>query len=123
MFNPMAKFVASKPNILHQFGKVSYGIYMFNPVLIYVILNAFSKFSFQNYFVFLLLVHVALVITTYLSYRFLEAPFLALKEKFSVVKSGGFESSKMVPINEDVETNPAEENEALVTIPINVREE
>lgn len=97
MFNPKAKFVSHKPNLLHQFGKVSYGIYMFNPVIIYVLLNAFSAFSFQNYFVFLLSVHAVLALTTFLSYRFFEAPFLALKEKYAVVQSG--DAVKNTPID------------------------
>jgi hypothetical protein len=109
---------------------------MFNPVLIYIILNAFSKFSFQNYFVFLLTVHVTLAITTYLSYRFLEAPFLGLKEKFAVIKSGGFENVNTIPANEKevfeptrvneneaIANNLVDENDAFIRIPLNVREE
>jgi peptidoglycan/LPS O-acetylase OafA/YrhL len=66
---------------------------MFNPVIIYVILQTFSKFSFQNYFAYLVLVHASLAAVCYLSYRFYEAPFLALKEKYAVVKSGGVVSN------------------------------
>jgi hypothetical protein len=31
---------------------------------------------------------VSLALTTYLSYRYIELPFLALKEKYAVIKSG-----------------------------------
>jgi peptidoglycan/LPS O-acetylase OafA/YrhL len=88
LFNPNALFSVQKPNIIHQFGKVSYGIYMFNPVIIFVLIKLFEKYALQNYILFLVLIHVLLVITTFLSYRFLELPFLALKEKYAVVKSG-----------------------------------
>ena len=120
MFNQKAKLVPSKPNIFHQFGKVSYGIYMFNPVLISVILITFSLFSYQNYFIFLLAVHVSLALVTFLSYRFLEMPFLQLKEKFSVIQSGGFETSAIPKKeNESAEGIPAEESEVLVRIKVN----
>jgi peptidoglycan/LPS O-acetylase OafA/YrhL len=121
MFNPKAKFIPSRPNILHQFGKVSYGIYMFNPVLIYVILNAFSTFAFQNYFVFLLSVHVTLALVTFLSYRFLETPFLALKEKYAVIQSGDGvikSSVKDVEAAEAVEISPQPQEE--IPIPVMV---
>ncbi len=111
MFHKEAKLVPTKPNILHQFGKVSYGIYMFNPVVIYVTLSAFSTFSIQNYFVYLVVVHLGLALVTFLSYRFLEAPFLALKEQFAVVKSGGFEADKGT---ETLEPVPVENSELLV---------
>jgi len=104
LFNPNALFAARKPNIMNQFGKVSYGIYMFNPVIIFIITFFFHKYSYQNYFLFLVLVHVSLGITTFLSYRFLEQPFLSLKEKYAVVKSG-------VKINND--TTLAEEETAV----------
>jgi len=88
LFNPKALFAAKKPNFLNQFGKVSYGMYMFNPVIIFLLTGFFQKLGWQNYFLFLVLVHVLLAITTIISYRFLELPFLALKEKYAVIKSG-----------------------------------
>ena len=88
LFHPKAILSMNKPNIFHQFGKVSYGIYMFNPVIIFLAICLFEKYSFQNYFFFLFLVHVTLAVTTFLSYRLIELPFLTLKEKFAVVKSG-----------------------------------
>ncbi|MBC7695330.1 MAG: acyltransferase [Burkholderiales bacterium] len=88
LFHPKAMFSNNKPSIFHQFGKVSYGIYMFNPVIIFLAIYFFDKYSFQNYFFFLLIVHVTLAITTFLSYRFIEMPFLALKERYAVVRSG-----------------------------------
>lgn len=88
LFNPNAVFPLQKPNLLLQFGKVSYGIYMFNPVVIFLLIQVFAKYNWQNYFLFLVLVHVSLALVTYLSYRFLEMPFLALKEKYAVIKSG-----------------------------------
>lgn len=116
LFHPHAILKIKKPNIFHTFGKVTYGIYMFNPVIIYLVLKTFSKFSFQNYAVFLVLVHLVLALACYLSYRFFEQPFLALKEKYAVVKSGGVVSAG----SESISTpGPQEQPE---TVPLNVSE-
>ncbi|MCD6017337.1 MAG: acyltransferase [Bacteroidetes bacterium] len=88
LFHRNALFSVDRPNIFHLFGKVSYGIYMFNPVIIFLVISFFEKYGFKNYFYFLVAVHVLLAIAAFLSYRFLELPFLSLKEKFAVVKSG-----------------------------------
>ncbi len=87
LFNPNAKFRPGV-NLFNRFGKVSYGIYMFNPVLIFLTLETFVAFGWRNYFAFLGIVHVLLAATTFLSYRFIELPFLSLKEKYAVIKSG-----------------------------------
>ena len=106
LFNPNAFFSVQKPNILHQFGKVSYGIYMFNPVIIFILTSFFQKYGLQNYALFLVLVHVLLAITTILSYRFIEMPFLALKEKYAVIKSGNTLENAI----EKNESEPSENN-------------
>lgn len=120
MFNKKAILVPSKPTFLHSFGKVSYGIYMFNPVIIYIVLAAFSTFAFENYLVYLLVVHVSLALVTYLSYRFLEIPFLRLKEKFAVIKSGGFENT--TPVISENNTSQETSGETLVSVPVEVKE-
>jgi peptidoglycan/LPS O-acetylase OafA/YrhL len=87
IFNPTAVSVP-KANWFNNLGKASYGIYMFNPVVILLTVVLFDTMHWQNYFLFLLLVHLVLAAVTFLSYRFFEMPFLALKEKYAVVKSG-----------------------------------
>lgn len=88
LFHPQASFFRDKQGVLNRFGKASYGIYMFNPVMIFLSLKLFQAFNWQNYFGFLLLSHALLFAITFVSYRFFELPFLALKEKYAVVKSG-----------------------------------
>jgi peptidoglycan/LPS O-acetylase OafA/YrhL len=114
LFNPDAVLLSPKPHLTNLFGKVSYGIYMFNPVIIFVLICLFEKYAYQNYFVFLGLVHVSLVITTYLSYRFIELPFLALKEKYAVIKSGNKLDNDNESSDEDPLTDPAEVTEPKV---------
>lgn len=89
LFHKEAVFAVKGKGIFHAFGKVTYGLYMFNPVVIYLILKGFSKFEIQNIYLFFFLFHIGLAAICYLSYRFFELPFLALKEKYAVVRSGG----------------------------------
>jgi peptidoglycan/LPS O-acetylase OafA/YrhL len=88
LFHPKALLAVNRPNVLHRLGKMSYGIYMFNPVIIFLLLKMFVAFDLHNYFFFLALVHVCMLAAIVLSFRFIEQPFLALKEKYAVIKSG-----------------------------------
>lgn len=95
MFNPTAlRFPGT--NLFNLFGKASYGIYMFNPVIILLTVVFFEKNGWQNYFLFLLIVHLMLAAVTFLSYRFFEIPFLNLKEKYAVVKSGAAKEAAVI---------------------------
>lgn len=105
LFNPDARLAITKPGIFHYAGKVSYGIYMYNPVIIFLVLKWFKEYSIQNYFLFFSLVHVALAITVFVSYRFIELPFLQLKEKYAVIKSGD-------ELNAGVQEEVAEANDS-----------
>lgn len=109
VFNPKAKFTGIG-RIFNGFGKVSYGIYMFNPVLIFLTLKFFTAFNWQNYFVYLAIVHALIFAVTFLSYRFLEVPFLALKEKYAVIKSG----DKVENVNgDDLEEDGLQESKVI----------
>lgn len=88
IFNAGAVMVPRKENFFHLLGKASYGLYMFNPVLISVMLKYFHKYDFQNFIVYTVLVNGILLGITLLSYHYFEMPFLRLKEKFSVIPSG-----------------------------------
>lgn len=100
LFNPDARMVFTKPNFIHGFGKMSYGIYMFNPVVIFLILKIFSALDFRNYFMFLASVHIVIWAVINLSYHFVELPFLLLKEKYAMIKSG--EANKDASKTEEV---------------------
>jgi peptidoglycan/LPS O-acetylase OafA/YrhL len=118
LFNPNALFPMQKPNVLLHFGKASYGIYMFNPVVIFLIIQVFAKYNWQNYFLFLLVVHAALAAVTFLSYKYFELPFLALKEKYAVIKSG---DPGKEPVKE-TELEPAVEIVQAQSIPLNTND-
>lgn len=75
-------------------GQFSYGIYMFHPAIIYTVLVIFSKLGFTdpaqplyNPVLYLVVVTLTLGISA-LSYRYFEMPFLRLKSRLAVIRSG-----------------------------------
>jgi peptidoglycan/LPS O-acetylase OafA/YrhL len=122
LFNPRPLLPFKKFEIFNLFGKVSYGIYMFNPVIIFLVMNFFQKYAFQNYFMFLVAVHVVLAITTYVSYRFFELPFLSLKEEYAVIKSGALVKDTGAEFVEEIRPEEGLAEEPVV-IPVNQKPE
>lgn len=113
LFHKNALFSIDRPSIFHSFGKVSYGIYMFNPVIIFLVIFFFEKYNYQNYLYFLIIVHVLIAIAAFLSYRFLELPFLSLKEKYAVIKSGN-SSESTESITQETTEIPFEQDVIIV---------
>lgn len=71
-------------------GKISYGIYVIHPLVIFYLAKAISFSDKDNYFNYVVVygaVFAATLALSYLSYRFFERRFLVLKEKYAVVKS------------------------------------
>ncbi len=79
--------------ILDFLGKISYGIYVIHPLLIFLfskILKEITPFPILNYFIVFTSILSATIILSHLSYKYLEAPFLRLKnKKFTVINSSG----------------------------------
>jgi len=78
-------------NSLFNFlGKISYGVYIYHPLLIYFcakFLNLFLLPLYFKYFLAFILPQLVTVIVAWLSYSYLEKPFLRLKtSKYSVLK-------------------------------------
>jgi peptidoglycan/LPS O-acetylase OafA/YrhL len=71
-------------------GKISYGIYVIHPLLIFYfskLLGQFDSDSLINYLLVYALITATTISTAYLSYEFYEKRFLKLKLKYSTVKS------------------------------------
>lgn len=87
LFNPSVKIAPKKPNFLHYLGKVSYGIYMFNPIGVALVIKTFNANQYHNLPIYFLVVNLLVLLAVSISYRFYEKPFLKLKDKFAVIKS------------------------------------
>jgi peptidoglycan/LPS O-acetylase OafA/YrhL len=76
-------------------GRISYGIYMFHPLVVYGIFRAVRGLGWNPGADFVLLASVyvlgiaATIAISALSYRFFELRFLRLKKRFAQVESGG----------------------------------
>lgn len=73
-------------------GKISYGIYIIHPLLIFFLSKLWSAMEVPFGEVFqVIIIYIGITIITYgvawLSYRYLEKPFLTLKNRFAIVKS------------------------------------
>ena len=71
-------------------GKISYGIYVIHPILIFYfckLLGPFSSDKIANYLLVYCLITAATIVVAYLSYELYEKRFLKLKAKYATVKS------------------------------------
>ncbi len=76
-------------------GKISFGIYVYHPLILFLLSKIFSSFNnFLSPFSIQLLVYsgvpAATVIIAYISYEVFEKRFLSIKEKYSTVNSASF---------------------------------
>lgn len=98
LFAIMGQLAPSKPllnlenRLFDSIGKISYGIYIIHPLLIFYLSIVWRKMNVSmNETVQAIIIYIGVTIITYvvawLSYRFLERPFLKLKSRFAIVQS------------------------------------
>jgi peptidoglycan/LPS O-acetylase OafA/YrhL len=73
-------------------GNISYSIYMYQYIAIGLVLLVFKKFNALTFttshnVLFHFLCQILVILLAYISYRFLETPFLKLKKRFTFVQS------------------------------------
>ena len=73
-------------------GKISYGIYVIHPLLIFFLSGLYLRAGItlpivQSSLLIYFIVTTMTILVAWLSYRFFESPFLRLKNKFAVVHS------------------------------------
>lgn len=84
------KIVNLDNKVLDFFGKISYGIYVYHPILIFLSIQFLGKFQndiFINYLIVLSLIFTLTICLSYVSFYFFENRFIKMKDKFSSVKS------------------------------------
>jgi len=74
-------------------GKISYGIYVIHPLLIFLyskILSNITTYDGLNYLIVYSTILGTTILLSHLSYKYFESKFLKIKErKFSVIRSSG----------------------------------
>lgn len=84
--NSYSIFKLVNNKLLIFLGDISYGIYMFNPLTILITIELFYKLNLNknsfidSYLIFYLISLLATILISYLSYRFIEKPFLNFKK-------------------------------------------
>jgi peptidoglycan/LPS O-acetylase OafA/YrhL len=76
--------------VLNFLGKISYGIYVYHPLIIFAVLKLLPKFGMVCMYHFLAYA-ISISLTTlisFLSYNLLEKEFINKKNKYSVIYLG-----------------------------------
>ena len=84
------KIVNLDNHVLGFFGKISYGIYIYHPILIFLtiqFLGEFQQDSIINYVLVFTLIFGSTILLSYLSFHFFENKFIRMKDRFSSIKS------------------------------------
>ena len=87
------KFIINLENRVFDFiGKISYGIYVIHPLLIYLLSFLYRQLHVHlplvlQYILIYVSVTLLTILIAWLSYTYFEKPFLKLKDRFAVVKS------------------------------------
>lgn len=80
-------------SIMDFLGKLSYGIYIIHPLIIYLVVSFvnldFIKSDVLKPMLYVLIIVFLTLFLSFISYMYFEIPFLKLKNKFSIVRSSG----------------------------------
>jgi peptidoglycan/LPS O-acetylase OafA/YrhL len=94
------RIISLENNILDYLGKISYGIYVIHPLLIFFLSKILGSLRLDAPYKYLIVYAVVLgstVFLAHLSFTWFESYFLTLKKKFTVIKSA---SSRQSATNE-----------------------
>ena len=85
------KIISLENKIFDYLGKISYGLYIYNPLVIFlvslVVKNYLTSNKILNLAVIYFITTLTIIIISHLSYFYFENQFLKLKNKFAVIKS------------------------------------
>lgn len=88
LFNKDAFFNFKKKNVLHYFGKISFGLYIYhNMIFDFYIKDVIMKYSLENIFIFELLYLIIVILMATISYELFEKHFIKLKHHFELIKT------------------------------------
>lgn len=89
--NNPRKLISLENPVFDYLGKISFGLYVYNPLIIYLMSLLFRKISIENAFLNLGILYIvvvsAVVVTAHLSYFYFEKRFLKLKKNYTTVQS------------------------------------
>jgi peptidoglycan/LPS O-acetylase OafA/YrhL len=80
--------ISLESRIFHYLGKISYGLYMYHPICIALVLNLLLLVKQTPDWLLYPLSLFTVVLLAGISYKYFESYFLRFKEKYSIVASG-----------------------------------
>jgi len=87
-FNPNAKLQLRNNKFIHYLGKISYGIYMYGSIVMFILLKkVIIPFHLNNIYLFIFLMTVIPIIIAAISYEYFETFFLKFKRHFEIIKT------------------------------------
>lgn len=90
------RLISLENKVLDYLGKISFGLYVYNPLVIYALSFLLNKLEIENQFQKQLIVYVtitsAIVLVAHLSYYYFEKRFLKLKINYTTVHSASSKS-------------------------------
>jgi len=87
------KLINLENKVFDFLGKISYGIYMFHPLVLFLLGKSGIWFAHPqpwNYAIVVVLVTAITILVSTLSYYYFEGWFLNLKKKYTVIEDSGF---------------------------------
>lgn len=75
-------------DILNYLGKISYGLYMFHPIVIVLVIKSFVLFGMTSNAIYYPFIVLFTIVASGFSYFLIESRFLKLKQGFSKILSG-----------------------------------
>ena len=90
------KIISLENKIFDYLGKISFGLYIYNPLVIIILAGLLKKFSSLNYQLFLVLIYIlvffSVILVSHISYYVFEIKFLKMKHKFTTIQSAASKS-------------------------------
>ena len=94
--NNPKKLISLENKLFDYLGKISFGLYVYNPLVIYLMAFIFNYFAIENHRIRLLLIYLlvipAIILVAHLSYNYFEKRFLKLKSNYTTVQSAASKS-------------------------------
>lgn len=89
--NNPKKIISLENQLFDYLGKISFGMYIYNPLVIAIVGSLLKKYNYINEILFLGLIYfsvfASVILTSHISYKWFEIKFLKFKEKFTTVPS------------------------------------
>ena len=80
--------ISLESKVLRYLGKISYGLYMYHPICIVIVMNIALAFKQTSDWALYPLTLLAVILVAGASYKYFESYFLKFKQKFSTILSG-----------------------------------